>query len=192
MSTGNNFTSYLYFDLLLFLALLKDNSRCGIFKSKCRTRKEYRDMTFSSSAQRIRDSRNAGGNSMRSEVLSCEFLSQFDQFQLSKTEREAEYFPYGGSITDYVCTIAKQKVGVSVTRAMTYKGQFTRKDACRLLIKKLKGVKESNRNSLENWNKQILHIWTPNMHTADIIVEVYNQLSEEMRSNTVVIVTTAK
>jgi hypothetical protein len=41
---------------------------------------------------------------------------------------EVAYFPEGGSITDYVCTISKQKVGVSVTRTMKYRGQYTEED----------------------------------------------------------------
>lgn len=52
---------------------------------------------------------------------------------------EVSYFPEGGSITDYVCKIFNKKVGVSVTRAMKYRGQYTEEDAHHLLTKKLKG-----------------------------------------------------
>jgi len=54
---------------------------------------------------------------------------------------EVEYFPEGGSITDYVCDVFGAKLGVSVTRARAYfrDAEFTMEDATRLLEKKLKG-----------------------------------------------------
>lgn len=57
-----------------------------------------------------------------------------------KTEMEVSYFPEGGSITDYVCDIFGTKVGVSVTRAMKYRGDYTEEDATNLLTKKLRGT----------------------------------------------------
>ena len=57
-----------------------------------------------------------------------------------QTEMEVEYFPEGGSITDYVCEVYGTRLGVSVTRAMKYwGGEYTLEDACHLLNKKLKG-----------------------------------------------------
>ena len=56
---------------------------------------------------------------------------------------EVAYFPEGGSITDYVCQIDGAKVGVSVTRAMKYFGEYQDEDAYNLLNKKLKG-KDTN------------------------------------------------
>ena len=53
---------------------------------------------------------------------------------------EVEYFPEGGSITDYTCSIFDTTVGVSVTRAMKYAGDFEMEDARHLLKKKLKGM----------------------------------------------------
>ena len=62
-----------------------------------------------------------------------------------QTEMEVSYFPEEGSITDYVCEIFGTKVGVSVTRAMKFRGgDFTEEDAEHLLNKKLKG-KQFNR-----------------------------------------------
>lgn len=52
---------------------------------------------------------------------------------------EVSYFPEGGSITDYVCEMFDTKVGVSVTRAMKYRGDFEDEDAEHLLNKKLRG-----------------------------------------------------
>ncbi len=52
---------------------------------------------------------------------------------------EVSYFPEGGCITDYVCKMFDTTLGVSVTRAMKYKGDFTQEDAYRLLNKKMNG-----------------------------------------------------
>ena len=58
---------------------------------------------------------------------------------LSQTEMEVEYFPEGGSITDLMVQVCDTDVGVSVTRAMKYSGEFTQEDGLRLLNKKLNG-----------------------------------------------------
>lgn len=190
MYIGENF-NVRFHDIFRFWKLLENNSSCGILHSEFIPNKNFRNMMISRSAQKIRDVPNAGGNSVISEVLSFEFLNKAVQAQLLKTEMEVAYFPEGGSITDYVCTISKQKVGVSVTRAMKYRGQYTEEDAHHLLTKKLKGVIQSTKNSMEKWSKQILHIWTPNKHTTNTIAMVYYQLPDNIRSNTVVIVTTS-
>ena len=59
--------------------------------------------------------------------------------RLLKTEMEVGYFPEGGSITDYTCEMFGTVLGVSVTRAMKYKGDFTLEDAEKLLNKKMNG-----------------------------------------------------
>ena len=82
---------------------------------------------------------NAGGNSVESETLSFEMLKKSFNAKLLKTEMEVSYWPMGGSITDYVCYMFDSIIGVSVTRAMKYNGEFTYEDANKLLVKKLKG-----------------------------------------------------
>ena len=53
---------------------------------------------------------------------------------------EVEYFPEGGSITDMVIRLFDSHfVGVSVTRAFKYHGDYSTEDAVRLLNKKLNG-----------------------------------------------------
>lgn len=148
-------------------------------------------MTLSRAAIRLATVPNAGGNSVLSEVISFEFFRSCFNAKLLKTEMEVDYYPMGGSITDYVCGMFGRKFGVSVTRAMKYMGEFTDEDAERLLSKKLKGVVQSSKNSLENWEKQILHVWTPSKDTANTLTRVYNTLDKDVTSNTVVIVTVA-
>ncbi|XP_071143581.1 AAC-rich mRNA clone AAC4 protein-like [Mytilus galloprovincialis] len=188
MYIGENFNVHFH-ENFNFWKFLEDNSSGGLIHSDFIPNKKFTEMMISNSAKRIRDVPNAGGSSVISEVLSFEFLNKACQAELLKTEMEVSYFPEGGSITDYVCKIFDRKVGVSVTRAMKYRGQYTEEDAHHLLTKKLKGVIQSSKNSMEKWSKQILHVWVPNKHTANTITKVYNQLSANIRSNTIVMVT---
>lgn len=74
-----------------------------------------------------------------------------------QTEMEVSYFPEGGSITDYVCDIFGTKVGVSVTRAMKYRGEYTEEDATNLLTKKLKGTYILHKQTqVYSWNVEDL------------------------------------
>jgi hypothetical protein len=56
---------------------------------------------------------------------------------------ELEYFPYGSKITDYSVRCFGRSIGVSVTRAMKFRGVFTIEDGVALLTKKLNGVNAS-------------------------------------------------
>lgn len=85
-----------------------------------------------------------------------------------------------------------QYVGVSVARAMKYKGVFTLADATRLLTKKLKGVIRSTENSCgpQKFDRQILHLFAEADYIVDILKECYdNVIDAAIRTNTTVIVT---
>ncbi|KAK6188554.1 hypothetical protein SNE40_004709 [Patella caerulea] len=134
---------------------------------------------------------NAGGSSLCSEALSYEFLGRCFRAKLLMTEMEIKYFPHGGAMTDYVADINDTLLGVSVTRAMKFVGNYTEKDAQILLKKKLKGVNESTKNSSTSWTKQILHIWTSSPKITDIISKVYeHDIERTLKQNTLVLVTT--
>lgn len=134
---------------------------------------------------------NAGGNSVLSEALSFELLQRCFRATLIKTEMEIEYFPLGGSMTDYVCSLCGNDVAVSVTRAMKFRGDYTEEDAEKLLYKKLKGVVQSNRNAVTKWSKQILHIWASSSMIASTVTSVFDRIDPKVKANTVVLVTTA-
>ena len=68
--------------------------------------------------------------------------------RLLKTEMEIEYFPEQSKKTDYSVLINNKHIGVSVTRAMKFKGDFTEEDARVLLYKKLYGIIVSSENGL--------------------------------------------
>lgn len=152
--------------------------------------RHFTRMNLSNDAVKIRDVPNAGGSSVISEFMSFEVLQKCFKARLLKTEMKVSYFPEGGSITDYVCEMFDTKVGVSVTRAMKYRGDFADEDAEHLLNKKLRGVVQSSKNSLEKWQKQVLHIWSANNNITNTLIKVYANLSHDVISNTVVLVTT--
>jgi hypothetical protein len=135
---------------------------------------------------------NAGGSSVESETLSFEMLKKSFNAKLFKTEMEVSYWPEGGSITDYVCCMFGSVIGVSVTRAMKYNGEFTFEDANKLLEKKLKGIYNSSKNSLVKWDKQILHVWLLSYQNAQITIKAWNELSQNLKGNTVLLVTIAE
>lgn len=155
--------------------------------------KSFRKMTLTGEAGRVRNTPNAGGSSVESETLSCEIFRKCYNARLLKTEMEVGYFPEGGSITDYVLLLFDRVIGVSVTRAMKFDGtQFTVEDAAALLGKKLKGIKQSSKNSLLKWDKQILHVWTLNEDTAFSLVSVWIDLEPDLKTNTVMVLTVAQ
>lgn len=155
--------------------------------------KPFNKMRLTSEALRIQNTPNAGGSSIESETLSFELLSKFLNARLLKTEMEVTYFPEGGSITDYVVKMFDRIVGVSVTRAMKFgEAVFTNEDAHALLRKKLKGIKNSSKNTLIKWDKQVLHVWIYDEAIAVTLWNAWHEIEEEVRANTVVMLTVAK
>lgn len=150
---------------------------------------------LSPGAQVIRDEPNAGGNSVLSEVLSYEVIRRCFGAQFEYSEMQLEYWPVESKKTDYSVTIHKQRVGVSVTRAMNFLGDhlFTERDAEMLLRKKLNGVNLSSQNVVkrQKWERQILHIWTRSTSIVRHIEHAYRKLKSELRTNTIVVVTLA-
>jgi hypothetical protein len=125
--------------------------------------------------------------------MSFEIVSALFNAHLLRTEMEIEYLP-GSKITDYSINLFGKSIGISVTRAMKYRGTFTEADGLRLLNKKLFGVIESSRCVIEEhgWERQILHIFAEKDYIADILRDCLNQIDPELISNTIVIVTVCK
>ncbi|KAJ5071756.1 hypothetical protein M0811_09916 [Anaeramoeba ignava] len=149
---------------------------------------------LSDGALRMKNTPNAGGTSVISEYMSFEVLKLAFDAKLLSTETEIRYYPEG-KITDYVASINKVNIGVSVTRAMKFPidRDFDENDAKRLLEKKLYGVICSTRNAqFPKFKRQILHIWSVNKKATDVLLSVYNNnISNDLKSNTIVIITTA-
>jgi len=134
---------------------------------------------------------NAGGTSIHSEMLSFEILHRCFGATLEHTEMEIDYWPSGSKKTDYSCRIFDSVIGVSVTRAMKYNGEFTRADARFLLEKKLKGIIVSSENvvTYHRWEKQILHVWASEFYIAEVLETEFAELHSDIKHNTILMVT---
>eukprot|EP00744_Colponema_vietnamica_P000723 GILI01001266.1.p1 GENE.GILI01001266.1~~GILI01001266.1.p1 ORF type:complete len:365 (+),score=102.28 GILI01001266.1:337-1431(+) len=156
---------------------------------------DLQSFQLSTGALKIFSDPNAGGNSINSEALSFEVLRRLLGVKLLQTEMEIQYMYSEWKKTDYTVTYAGSTVGVSVTRAYAHKREFNEEDALMLLKKKLHGVNVSSQGVTprHKWLKQILHIWCPSYEVAETLENVYaHQLSPELKSNTVIIVTVSK
>lgn len=173
---------------------LQDSTRVGSFvlgfaEMYSTDRTSFR---MSEGALKVLKTENAGGNSEWSEAFSYEVMHTLFNGQLEKTEMEIEYFPAGGSITDYQILIRDVSYGVSVTRGFRYRAQFTDRDARVLLEKKLTGVLEATRLVMKKWKNQILHVLVEEEYIADVLERVFRALPDEVKGSTLVFVTVVK
>lgn len=150
------------------------------------TTNKAQDIKLCESSLRVLNTPNAGGNSVWSEVLSMELFATLYAAQLKATEMEIEYL-LEGSITDYSVTMGGSVIGVSVTRAMKYRGVFSYEDALALLTKKLRGVLKSSENVAEEhkWTKQVLHVWVQEPYMVALVQQAYAAL-DHLWGNTLV------
>ena len=174
--------------------LVQNRTENGFLVTEFSQIKPFAKMILSHEARRIQYTPNAGGSSVESETLSYEILSKYFNAKLLKTEMEVVYFPEGGSITDYVVSMFDTIVGVSVTRAMKFDPTevFTSEDAHVILRKKLRGIRQSSKNTMVKWSKQILHVWVFDERIVDTLALAWNEIENELRANTVLMVTVAK
>lgn len=149
---------------------------------------------LSTASKRMLETPNAGGNSIWSEVISLEMLSGMYGAALLRTELEILYGCHS-KITDFSVQIMGHHIGVSVTRAMKFRGIFNADDAIRLMKKKLNGVVRSTRGVIREhrWEKQILHVFAECDYVADTIRRIYDsEIEEEDKANTMIIITVAR
>lgn len=83
-------------------------------------------------------------------------------------------------MVDYICTIERNRIGISVTRAMGYPKveHFTLEDAIKLLNKKLYGLIVA-RNCVDDKHsffKSILHVWAQSETIANLLRQAFNSL----------------
>jgi len=155
---------------------------------------------FGPAALRVYTEPNAGGASEFSEALSFELIHRMCQhIELRQTEMQIEYeWAEWSKKTDYSITLHSAVLGVSVTRALNYRGgdeAFSVEDGRKLLYKKLFGVQQSNKDVVDKFTKQILHIFTSSENIVRILQEVYVEFlitDPHLVGNTVVLITLAK
>jgi len=173
--------------------LIKNKSKISqpiLISNEIEFTKKKDNIKLSNGSLKIQNTPNAGGTSVSSEVMSFELLSSLFNAQLLFTEMDLEY-SVGSKITDFSVKIQNETVGVSVTRAMKFRGNFNNDDAQKLLEKKLNGVIQSTNgvSSNQKWKRQILHVWVEYDYIKDILVDIYNsKISNELKSNTIVVV----
>eukprot|EP00250_Pteridium_aquilinum_P008991 c18363_g1_i1 orf=2-1942(-) len=135
-------------------------------------------------ATRVRTESNAGGTSTISESLSVEYFVRRFQAKDIVTEMEVEYCSFNWKKVDYICTLYGQRVGVSVTRAMSFPDpkDFSSQMAYRLLYKKLFGlvIARHGVSKRHSFSQCILHVWCETQQTASIMQREYNGVSQEL------------
>jgi len=179
-------------------SILSNAEKCGLLRYYFTSNKKtLRSMSLCDGSRKILTVPNAGGTSEVSEALSFEFLSFVFRAKLVQTEMELKYWPQGCKITDYSVVVptvhGEVKLGVSVTRALKFKGTFTEEDATHLLKKKLDGVNVSTRCVVsDRWERQILFCWCKEDYIAELVGKVWEKLDAEYKSNTLVVLAVSK
>lgn len=134
-------------------------------------------MQLCTDAERIVCEPNAGGMSVNSEALSMEYLARRLLAHDVVTEMEVHYWCSNWKKCDFLCSVQGQRVGVSVTRAMSYPTHagFSRDDALRLMEKKLFGLVLARDGVDERhcFHKSILHVWAPDKRVAALIADAH-------------------
>ncbi|MCO5573390.1 hypothetical protein L7F22_027161 [Adiantum nelumboides] len=135
-------------------------------------------------ATRVRTESNAGGTSTISECLSVEYFVRRFQAKDIVTEMEVEYCSFNWKKVDFICTLYGQRVGISVTRAMSFPDpkDFSAQMAYRLLHKKLFGlvVARHGVSKRHSFSQCILHVWCETQQTADLMQREYDAVSREL------------
>jgi hypothetical protein len=153
----------------------------------------------SEGARQILMNGTAGGSSGYSEAFAFEVLHRCEGAAFVKSETEIVY-DTAGSITDILVAIDGQKVGVSVTRAVTVTGACMRDDtyteaaAEELLTRKLAGINESTMNvsAADRWVKQILFVFADTAAHEATLRGVWDGLDEALRADTILYVTVSE
>ncbi|OQR82880.1 hypothetical protein ACHHYP_15398 [Achlya hypogyna] len=140
---------------------------------------------------------NAGGKSVVSEALSMQYMHEAFGADAVVTEMRIKYWSSNWKKVDYLCSIAAERVAVSVTRAMKFPdpAAWTNDDARFLLRKKLFGlvVARSGVCKEQRYTKSVLHIWCQTKAIALSIAACYEAVVDELdiAANVILIATIA-
>jgi hypothetical protein len=130
---------------------------------------------------------NAGGSSNISEALSMQYMH--NRFGANKfiLECEVDYW-IEYKMCDYIMRVNNTRIGVSVTRAITYPftTSFTFEHAKILLDKKIYGliVAQHSVNNRHSFSHSILHIWCYTLSSALYIKQAYQMMIDKDIDNT--------
>ena len=134
---------------------------------------------------------NAGGSSGLSEIFAYEELQRCEHAAFLKSETQIVY-DTAGKITDLEIELDGHKIGVSVTRAMTFPfGQpYPMATARTLMNKKLGDIQLSTANvsAADRRDKQILSVLAWDDQAADTIAAAWAALDASVKADTIVVV----
>eukprot|EP00850_Spirogloea_muscicola_P022922 SM000318S12224 [mRNA] locus=s318:82405:84183:- [translate_table: standard] len=156
----------------------------NVFVSHFRAHAPFQQFCLGRDAARVATEPNAGGTSIVSESLSVEYFARRFCARNVVTEMEVKYRNPNWKKVDYICDIYGQRVGVSVTRAMSYPNPalFSHEEAHRLLCKKLCGlvVARQGVSLLHSFCMCVLHVWCETRRTAKMLQAEYNAVAEDL------------
>lgn len=141
--------------------------------------------------QHIMEVPNAGGSSVFSEVFAYEWLARCEAATLLKTETEVVYDVEGKKV-DLLVEIDGRKVGVSVTRAMTFPfgNPYTLAAATTLFERKLDDIQLATTqvSAADRWSKQMLSVLAYDAQHAQVAMEAWSMLDAQTRDDTLLVV----
>jgi len=142
--------------------------------------------------QQIMSDGNAGGSSVFSEVFAYEWLARCEQAGLVKTETQIAYDIPTSKKADLLVEIDGRKVGVSVTRAMTFPfGQpYTLTAATTLFERKLDDLQLATQHvvAADLWTKQMVVAEAYDLQHAQVAMQAWVGLDDETRGSAILIV----
>lgn len=151
-----------------------------------------RDQLTAGGVEMILDG-NAGGSSVYSEVFAYELLARCELATLLKTETEIVYDVVDTKKTDLLIELLGHKIGVSVTRAVTFPfgDPYTMDAATTLLDRKLDDIQiaTSNVSAADAWGKQFLAVLAYDDQHADVAAAAWAALDAETKADTIVLIT---
>jgi len=133
---------------------------------------------------------NAGGSSVYSEVFAYEWLARCELAEFLKTETGVTYDIDGKKI-DILVAIDGRKVGVSVTRAVTFPfgDPYTLAAATTLFERKLDDIQLATTqvSAADRWSKQMIVTLAYDAQHAAVAMEAWAALDDATRDDTLMV-----
>jgi hypothetical protein len=143
---------------------------------------EYYLFAINAITQDSLDIPNAGGSSSYSEALSIQYFQDLGATHFL-FEKQVDYEFYSCKMVDFVMTWNKERIGVSVARAMTFssKNPFDSHRAHTLLSKKLDGliIARNCVSAHHRFYRSILHVQCETYDMVRLLQDVYQKMLQD-------------
>lgn len=134
---------------------------------------------------------NAGGSSRYSEVFAFEWLARCELATLLKTETAIVY-DVEGKKADILVSIDDRKVGVSVTRAVSFPREepYPLDQATELIERKLDDLHLATTqvSAADRWSAELLAVLAYGPQHAEVVLEAWSSLDAATRAATALVV----